>query len=205
MYERVERLARNNFKDAGMFLEKYVSRGRHIEVQIFGDGKGKVVAVGERDCSAQRRNQKVVEETPAPNLPEKTRQELWADGVAARRERGLRQRRHGRVPLRHGHGRVLFPRGQHAAAGRARRHRGSDRHRSRRVDGARSCRRAAADLAGGHQAQGRIDPGAPLCRGSGARFPPELRPADERHVAQRTRASRPGSRAARTCRRSTIR
>ncbi len=78
MYERVERLARNNFKDAGMFLEKYVSRGRHIEVQIFGDGKGKVVAVGERDCSAQRRNQKVVEETPAPNLPEKTRQELWA-------------------------------------------------------------------------------------------------------------------------------
>ena len=78
MYERVERLARNNFKDAGMFLEKYVSRGRHIEVQIFGDGKGKVVAVGERDCSAQRRNQKVVEETPAPNLPEKTRKELWA-------------------------------------------------------------------------------------------------------------------------------
>ena len=77
MYERVERLARNNFKDAGIFIEKYVARGRHIEVQIFGDGKGNVVSLGERDCSAQRRNQKVVEETPAPNLPDATRAALW--------------------------------------------------------------------------------------------------------------------------------
>jgi urea carboxylase len=76
-YARVERLARNNFKDAGLFLEKYVARGRHIEVQIFGDGKGNVVALGERDCSAQRRNQKIIEETPAPNLPEETRAALW--------------------------------------------------------------------------------------------------------------------------------
>ena len=77
MYERVERLARNNFKDAGIFIEKYVARGRHIEVQIFGDGKGNVVSLGERDCSAQRRNQKVIEETPAPNLPDVTRATLW--------------------------------------------------------------------------------------------------------------------------------
>jgi urea carboxylase len=77
MYERVERLARNNFKNAGIFIEKYVARGRHIEVQIFGDGKGNVVALGERDCSAQRRNQKIVEETPAPNLPDATRAALW--------------------------------------------------------------------------------------------------------------------------------
>ena len=77
MYERVERLARNNFKDAGLFIEKYVARSRHIEVQIFGDGKGKVIALGERDCSAQRRHQKVIEETPAPNLPDKTRKALW--------------------------------------------------------------------------------------------------------------------------------
>jgi len=76
-YERVERLARNNFKNAGIFIEKYVARGRHIEVQIFGDGQGNVVSLGERDCSAQRRNQKVVEETPAPNLTEATRASLW--------------------------------------------------------------------------------------------------------------------------------
>jgi urea carboxylase len=82
MYERVERLARNNFKDAGLFLEKYVARGRHIEVQLFGDGKGNVVALGERDCSAQRRNQKVIEETPAPGLSDATRKELWNTAVA---------------------------------------------------------------------------------------------------------------------------
>jgi urea carboxylase len=82
MYERVERLARNNFKDAGLFLEKYVARGRHIEVQLFGDGKGGVVALGERDCSAQRRNQKVIEETPAPGLTETTRASLWNTAVA---------------------------------------------------------------------------------------------------------------------------
>ncbi len=75
-FERVQRLAANNFKDAGVFVEKYVARGRHIEVQIFGDGKGRVVALGERDCSAQRRNQKVVEETPAPGLPAATRTRL---------------------------------------------------------------------------------------------------------------------------------
>lgn len=77
LYERVERLARNNFKDAGIFLEKYVARGRHIEVQIFGDGNGRVVALGERDCSAQRRNQKVIEETPAPGLSDQARLALW--------------------------------------------------------------------------------------------------------------------------------
>ena len=100
MFERVERLARNNFKDAGIFLEKYVARGRHIEVQIFGDGKGNVVALGERDCSAQRRNQKVIEETPAPNLPETTRAALWDTACRLGRVGELRQRRHGRISLR---------------------------------------------------------------------------------------------------------
>ena len=71
-YESIARLAANNFGNAALFLEKYVARARHVEVQIFGDGQGKVVALGARDCSLQRRNQKVVEETPAPNLPEPT-------------------------------------------------------------------------------------------------------------------------------------
>ena len=80
-FERVQRLAVNNFKDAGVFVEKYVARGRHIEVQIFGDGKGRVVALGERDCSAQRRNQKVIEETPAPGLPVATRAQLMETAI----------------------------------------------------------------------------------------------------------------------------
>jgi urea carboxylase len=67
-FESVQRLSKNNFKDGGIYLEKYVQAARHIEVQIFGDGKGKVIALGERDCSVQRRNQKVIEETPAPNI-----------------------------------------------------------------------------------------------------------------------------------------
>ena len=69
-FEAVRRLGQNNFSDAGVFIEKYIQRARHLEVQIFGDGRGDVVALGVRDCSVQRRNQKVLEETPAPNLPE---------------------------------------------------------------------------------------------------------------------------------------
>ena len=75
-FAQVERLATGNFSDGGVFLERYVRRARHIEVQLFGDGAGRVVALGERDCSLQRRNQKVIEETPAPHLPAATRAAL---------------------------------------------------------------------------------------------------------------------------------
>ena len=68
-FERVRRLGQNNFSDAGVFIEQYIEHARHLEVQIFGDGQGEVIALGVRDCSVQRRNQKVLEETPAPNLP----------------------------------------------------------------------------------------------------------------------------------------
>jgi urea carboxylase len=75
-FESVKRLAQANFSDAGVFLERFIADARHIEVQIFGDGAGGVLALGERDCSLQRRNQKVVEETPAPNLRDEVRQAL---------------------------------------------------------------------------------------------------------------------------------
>ena len=75
-FQSVERLAKNNFSQGGLYIERYVEHARHIEVQVFGDGRGHVVALGERDCSLQRRNQKVVEETPAPGISEELRAQL---------------------------------------------------------------------------------------------------------------------------------
>ncbi len=81
-FESVQRLGKNFFNDGGVFLERFIDEARHVEVQIFGNGLGDVVALGERDCSVQRRNQKVIEETPAPNLPEATRSALLAAAVS---------------------------------------------------------------------------------------------------------------------------
>jgi urea carboxylase len=80
-FDRVDRLSKQNFSQGGIFLERYLPRARHIEVQIFGDGNGNVVALGERDCSLQRRNQKVVEETPAPGIDENLRSQLCSAAV----------------------------------------------------------------------------------------------------------------------------
>ncbi len=80
-FAAVVRQGEASFGDAGVFLERYVARARHIEVQIFGDGRGRVMALGERDCSLQRRNQKVVEEAPAPCLSDAKRAELIAAAV----------------------------------------------------------------------------------------------------------------------------
>jgi urea carboxylase len=80
-YSAVERLSRASFGSAGLYLEKFVTCARHIEVQIFGNGLGSVIALGERDCSTQRRHQKVIEETPAPGLPGDVRDRMIAAAV----------------------------------------------------------------------------------------------------------------------------
>jgi len=76
-FDSVIKLAGSNFSNSGVFLEKYIQTARHIEVQIFGDGKGNVKTLGERDCSIQRRNQKVIEETPAPLISDELREQLF--------------------------------------------------------------------------------------------------------------------------------
>ncbi|MET9732340.1 5-oxoprolinase/urea amidolyase family protein [Streptomyces sp. NPDC006458] len=75
-WERVQRVAAASFSSAGVFLERLVERARHVEVQVFGDGEGRVVTLGDRDCSLQRRNQKVLEEAPAPGLPDHVRDRI---------------------------------------------------------------------------------------------------------------------------------
>jgi acetyl-CoA carboxylase biotin carboxylase subunit len=69
------------FKDGSVYIEKYIENPRHVEVQLLGDHRGEVVHLWERDCSLQRRHQKLVEESPAPNLPQWVREEICKSAV----------------------------------------------------------------------------------------------------------------------------
>jgi 3-methylcrotonyl-CoA carboxylase alpha subunit len=80
-----QREARNSFGDDAVLIEKYVQRPRHIEIQVFGDSQGNFVYLHERDCSVQRRHQKVLEEAPAPGMTPALRQQMGEAAVAAAR------------------------------------------------------------------------------------------------------------------------
>ncbi|MFC4076550.1 acetyl-CoA carboxylase biotin carboxylase subunit [Salinithrix halophila] len=82
-FPSIQARAKAYFGDDTLFLEKFISRPRHVEVQVLADRKGKVVHLFERECSVQRRNQKVVEESPSPSIEEATRKALWEAAVTA--------------------------------------------------------------------------------------------------------------------------
>ncbi len=165
------REAAKAFGDDRVLLERFVEQGRHIEIQVFADAHGNVVHLFERDCSLQRRHQKVVEEAPASRLPDSTRRAMGEAAVAGRARGRLSRCGHRRVPLRRQ--RVLLPGDEHPAAGRASGHRDGHRSRPGRVATARGGRRATAAATGSN------------CRSTGTRSRrdsmPRTRPADSCH------------------------
>ena len=81
-FARARSEAKSSFGDDRVFLEKFITDPRHVEIQVLGDKHGKVIYLGERECSIQRRNQKVIEEAPSPLLDEKTRKRMGEQAVA---------------------------------------------------------------------------------------------------------------------------
>ena len=141
------------FGNADVYLEKCIVRPRHVEFQIFGDQRGRVVHLGERDCSIQRRHQKLIEEAPSPALTPELRDEMGKAAVLAGEGIDYHRGRDGRISRRRGW-LVLFHRDEHPNPGRAPRH-GSD-HGARLGEGAdpRGGRQSAVIPVGGAEPAG---------------------------------------------------
>ena len=162
-----KREAINSFGDDAVLIEKYVQRPRHIEIQVFGDSHGNYVHLFERDCSVQRRHQKVLEEAPAPGMSESMRAQMGAAAVAAARavqyvgagtvEFIVEQRPDGTHEL-------LLHGDEHPAAGGASGDRGDHRAGPGRMAAARRQRRTAASGAGAAADQRPCDRGTHLRR-----------------------------------------
>ena len=180
------RVAAAAFGDDTLLLERLVRSPRHIEVQLLADGFEHVIHLGERECSLQRRHQKVIEEAPSPLLDEVTRQSIGEAACDVARSVGLRRRGDRRVPgVRRGADGVLLHGDEHAAAGGAPRHGAGHRAGPGRV--------AAAGRGGGaaHGAAVRRRPDRSRDRGARLRGGPLARlPAVRRHRARARRADR---------------
>ena len=101
-FARARSEAKSSFGDDRVFIEKFIVDPRHIEIQVLGDKHGNVIYLGERECSIQRRNQKVVEEAPSPLLDAATRKKMGEQAVALAKAVGYDLRRHRRVRRRPG-------------------------------------------------------------------------------------------------------
>jgi acetyl-CoA carboxylase biotin carboxylase subunit len=121
--------AKAAFGDATVYIEKYLGDPRHIEFQVFGDGRGNAVHLGERDCSLQRRHQKVLEEAPSPVI---TADEREPDGrIVAKAMSDMGYRGAGTIEFLYENGEFYFIEMNTAAPGRASGDRDDHRHRSR--------------------------------------------------------------------------
>ena len=159
-YERTSQEALRAFGSGVVFLERLITGARHVEVQVIADGYGTAWALGVRDCSVQRRNQKIIEESASPVLSPGQAAELKASAGRLAAGRGLLRCVHRRVPLPPRGEAVRLPRGEHAAPGRAPDHRDHHRHRP----GARcSC---TSPRAAGWKGRRRPSPGTPSRPGS---------------------------------------
>ena len=156
--------AASAFGDGSVYLEREIVPARHIEVQLLGDDTGRVVAIGERDCSLQRRHQKLVEEAPAPGLTRDERRTLHELAVRVATAAGLRNAATAEFLLRPRRV-VLLPRGQHAPPGRARGDRAGvgARHRPRAALAGR--RAAAVGATPSRPPRRAAEPGRPRHRG----------------------------------------
>ncbi len=128
-FEGAAREGEKFFSDATVYIERYLPDPRHVEVQVLADEHGNVIHLGERDCSVQRRHQKLIEESPAPAVDEKLRERIGKIGTEAAKAVGYRSAGHDRGPAPGR--RVLLPRDEHPRAGRALRDRDGHRHRHR--------------------------------------------------------------------------
>ncbi len=92
--------ALNAFGDARLYIEKFLPRPRHVEIQVLGDSHGAIVYLGERECSVQRRYQKVIEEAPSPVMTHELREKMGASRGKTGARRRLHQCRHSRISSR---------------------------------------------------------------------------------------------------------